>query len=92
VPLLELALIMGIERYAQKLCVRIFGASQKAKNFLRKTLMGRTLYKCSRCGKRLKVGNERFIGTSAYGPACYEIMRQKRLEFEMLVMRKAKHG
>jgi DNA-directed RNA polymerase subunit RPC12/RpoP len=54
--------------------------------------MPRTLYKCARCGKRITQGNEKFLGKSAYGVKCYELMKQKQIEFDLMVMRKAKHG
>lgn len=50
--------------------------------------MSWSVHRCARCGKKLKYGNEYFIGKSAYGPKCYEVMRKKQLEFDTLVNRR----
>lgn len=51
--------------------------------------MSWSVYRCTRCGKRLKYGQELFIGKYSYGPKCYKIMVQKQLELDIFLNRKA---
>lgn len=54
--------------------------------------MSWTVYRCARCGKKLKYGREFFIGKYAYGPKCYEVMRQKQLEYDTYMNRKLENA
>ena len=54
--------------------------------------MSWTLYRCARCGKKIKLGHEHFIGRSAYGVRCYQLVREKQIEFDIMVLKKGKHG
>ena len=55
-------------------------------------VMSWIIHRCARCGKKIIQGNEYFIGKSAYGERCYKIMRQKQIEFETQLMKKARRG
>lgn len=54
--------------------------------------MSWVLYRCARCGKKIKQGHEQFLNGSAYGARCYLIVREKQIEFETMVLKKVKHG
>jgi hypothetical protein len=53
--------------------------------------MAWVLYKCTRCGKSIQKGNERFIGKYAYGARCYDIVIQQQIAFEEAARKRAKH-
>ena len=54
--------------------------------------MGKSHYRCARCGKRLTAGKEIFLYRVAYGAKCYKMMLRQQIAFETMIRKKAKDG